>query len=220
MKAEAILSHKNDGMITVRRKMLDAISDKGVHDCSVLEAMYNIPRHYFVSEALRYNSYEDTSLPIGFGQTISKPSIIGIKVQSLNLAKTDRVLEIGTGSGYQTAILSYLTKSVTTLERIHLLSDRARFVISQLNLSNIRFIKSDDFNKADGLFDAIIVAAGADILPVDLLKKLTPTGRLVIPISSDSTHKIIRYTKNGDKLIEEFITEAVFVPLIFGSQIA
>jgi protein-L-isoaspartate(D-aspartate) O-methyltransferase len=222
---EVILSHrssgtKNDGMKTVRRKMLDLLSKNGVYSNSVLEAMYNIPRHYFVSEALRYNSYEDTSLPIGFGQTISKPSIIGMMVQALNLTKTERVLEIGTGSGYQTAILSYLARNVVTLERIHSLSDRARSVVFQLKLSNVRFIKGDDFNEADGLFDAIIVAAGAEILPVDLFKKLTPAGRLIIPIFADSTHKVIRYTKNGDNLIEELITEAVFVPLVFGSQIA
>jgi len=220
MNVEAILSIKHDGMKTTRLKMVDMLSDKGVHVCNVLDAMSNVPRHYFVSEALRYSSYEDTSLPIGFGQTISKPSIIGRMVQALNLTKTDRVLEIGTGSGYQTAILSHLAKNVATLERIHLLSDRARLVISQLNLKNIRFIKNDDFNSADGLFDAIIVAAGADILPVDLFKKLTPTGRLVIPVFSDSIHKIIKYTKNGDTITEEFIAAAVFVPLIFGSQIA
>ena len=219
MKAEATLSIK-DGMKTTRLKMVKALSNKGIYASNILEAMYNIPRHYFVSEALRYSSYSDTSLPIGFGQTISKPSIVAMMVQSLNLTKTDRVLEIGTGSGYQTAILSGLSQSVVTLERIHLLSDRACSVISQLNLKNIKFIKSDDFNSAEGLFDAIIVAAGAEILPVDLFKKLTPTGKLVIPIFSDSTHKIIRYSKNGDKMIEEFIAEAVFVPLIFGSQIA
>jgi len=214
------LKDKNDGMKTARRKMLDALSEKGICAINVLEAMFNIPRHYFVSEALRYNAYDDIPLPIGFGQTISKPSIIGMMVQSLNLSQTERVLEIGTGSGYQTAILSCLAKSVVTLERIHLLSDRARSVISELDLRNIRFIKSDDFNKADGLFDAIIVSAGANDLPVDLLGKLKSAGRLIIPVFSDSAHKIIRYTKNDDKIVEEFIAEAVFVPLIFGSQIA
>jgi len=197
--------------------MARQLSSMGIYSGSVLEAVYRIPRHLFVSEALRYMAYEDTSLPIGFGQTISKPSVIAKMVQALGLTGTERVLEIGTGSGYQSAIISGLAGSLVTMERIKNLHLRARDILFTLNCKNVSAVHTDDFNEVDGLFDAIIVAAGADIFPVELLNKLENGGVLVIPVGDSSGHRIKKYIKRCESdFIEENIGEARFVPYIVG----
>ena len=179
--------------------------------------MSEMPRHFFVSEALKYRAYDDTSLPIGFGQTVSKPSVIAKMIQSINLSGEERVLEIGTGSGYQSALLSSLAKEVVSLERIKELYLRARNLLFEFKISNVKLIHSDDFNEARDFFDAIIVAAGAEILPNDLLKKLVPGGILVIPVGNSSGHLIKKFIKKSDDLfVEENIGTATFVPYIVG----
>lgn len=184
---------------------------------NVLDVMLGAPRHFFVSEALRYKAYDDTSLPIGFGQTISKPSIIAHMVDALGLKGNERVLEIGTGSGYQSAILAECCRSLVTLERIKELSLRARNVLFSLKYTNVKCLHTDDFNDAEGVFDAVIIAAGVDIFPVDLLRKLVVGGILVIPLGNSSGHVIKKIVKTGD---DDFITnnigEATFVPYITG----
>jgi protein-L-isoaspartate(D-aspartate) O-methyltransferase len=202
-------------MRLIRHNMVNALFEKGIPSGPVLEVMSLIPRHLFVSEALRYRAYDDISLPIGFGQTISKPSVIARMVQALALTGSERVLEIGSGSGYQTAVLSSVAGSVVSIERIAELCQRARDMVRTMGLANVNVVHTDDFNAVDGLFDAIIVAAGADILPVELFAKLHPGGRLVIPVSGGSGHRIKRFLKRLDGVImEEEIGEAVFVPLI------
>ncbi|MCL2026193.1 MAG: protein-L-isoaspartate O-methyltransferase [Leptospirales bacterium] len=207
----------NDGMEYARRDMTRSLAAKGISGV-VLEAIYRTPRHLFVSDALRYSAYKETSLPIGFGQTISKPSIIAGMVQSLSLTGDERVLEIGTGSGYQTAVLSQLAGHVVTMERIKALAMRASELFKSFNASNVTFLYTGDFNDAEGIFDAILVAAGVDILPVDLYDKLNVGGRLVVPLGDNSGHHIMRYIKKPDgKLLEDNIGSAVFVPYIAGS---
>ncbi|PKL37710.1 MAG: protein-L-isoaspartate(D-aspartate) O-methyltransferase [Spirochaetae bacterium HGW-Spirochaetae-1] len=204
-----------DGMHYIRKEMVESLNRKGIISSNVLEAMYQVPRHLFVSEALRYSAYNDSSLPIGFGQTISKPSVIGLMVQSLSLTGIERVLEVGTGSGYQTAVLSRLAGSVITLERIRELSMRARTVLSGMDCRNVSFLHSDDFNEAEGTFDAVIVAAGADLFPHDILAKVHEGGRVIIPVGNGSGHRIMKYIRRNDgSFAEEHIGQATFVPLV------
>ena len=207
----------NDGMEYARRDMTQNLASKGISGV-ILDAIYNTPRHLFVSDALRYSAYKETSLPIGFGQTISKPSIIAAMVQALSLTGDERVLEIGTGSGYQTAVLSQLAGHVVTMERIEVLAARASGLFKSFDVSNVTFLHTGDFRDTDGTFDAILVAAGVDILPVDLCDKLNAGGRLVVPLSVDSGHRIMKYIKKSDgRLLEDNIGSAVFVPYITGS---
>ncbi len=210
----------NDGMHIARSAMLRSLSEKGIQSGRVLDAMYSVPRHFFVSEALRFSAYNDSSLPIGHGQTISKPSVIAGMVQALNLNGTETVLEIGTGSGYQTAILARLARRVVTMERIPMLSERAMSVLSRFGFKNIDFIKSGDFNDAEGEFDSVIVAAGAEILPVSLFSKLSEGGRLIIPVSDGRSHCINRYVRCFDGSVSvDKIGNATFVPLIEDSAV-
>ena len=190
-------------------------TDYGITSGSVLEVMNHTPRHFFISEALRYRAYEDISLPIGFNQTISKPSTIARMVQALELTGSERVLEIGTGSGYQSAVIANLVNSLITSERIRELYQRARDkLLINLKYRNVKMMNCSDFHSIDGPFDSIIVSAAADILPADLLDKLDEGGRLIIPVGNNGKHIIKRYIKRGGYVVEEDIGEASFVPLI------
>jgi protein-L-isoaspartate(D-aspartate) O-methyltransferase len=205
-------------MINARVNMVRKLEQKGISSGSVLQAMLKVPRHVFVSEALCYRAYDDTSLPIGFGQTISTPSVVASMVQSLRLTGDERVLEIGSGSGYQAAVLGELSSQVTGMERISELAERSRGVIFGLKYSNIKIVNSDDFHSVEGNFDRIIVAAGVKIFPVELLEKLEPGGILVIPVDdSNNNHIIKRFVKkkNSD-YFEEEIGRANFVPYLVG----
>ncbi len=207
----------HDGMQYIRQEMLEGLMKKGINSGAVLNAMFNVPRHFFVSEALRYSAYHDTSLPIGFGQTISKPSVIGMMVQALSLSGTERVLEIGTGSGYQSAILSLLCGEVVSTERIRDLSSRASGLLARLGFRNVECIHTDDFNDTDGVFDRVVVAAGTDLLPMDIFSKMADGGILVIPLGDSGGHTIKRFIKKGeDSCLEEVIGQATFVPLLSG----
>ncbi|MDR3237361.1 MAG: protein-L-isoaspartate(D-aspartate) O-methyltransferase [Spirochaetia bacterium] len=206
----------NDGMEYARRDMVRGLAERGISGV-VLDVFYRTPRHFFVSDGLRYSAYRDSSLPIGFGQTISKPSIIAGMVQALALTGEEHVLEIGTGSGYQAAVLSQLAKHVVTMERIGVLSERAVDVFKSFEISNVTFLHTDDFNNAEGTFDAILVAAGVEIFPVDLCGKLNSGGRLVIPVGGKDGHQIMKYVKKADgSLLEDNIGSATFVPYIAG----
>jgi len=214
-----ILFHKKDGMLYVRKQMVDNLIDRGINSPNLINSLLQIPRHLFVSEALRYRAYLDDSLPIGFGQTISKPIIIASMVQSLELTGSERVLEIGTGSGYQTAILSTLASAVVSTERIKDISRRAMDVLLSLKMKNFNLVHTDDFRELPGTFDRIVVAAGASIMPDDLLAKLNSSGILIIPIEKEGIHNIIKFKKypNG-KITEEIIGKATFVPYIEGES--
>ena len=212
---DTLCLNKTDGMQLIRHNMIDELMKKGLNSRTVLEAMASVPRHVFVSDAFKYRAYDDISLPIGFGQTVSKPSVIGRMVQSLGLSGTERVMEIGTGSGYQSAVLAGLAREVVTLERINELYVRAGAVLWEMNYRNVYCVNTGDFNDVDDCFDAIVVAAGADVMPVDILNKLKPGGRVVIPVCQGDNHCIKRYLLREDgSVLEEEIGEAVFVPLI------
>jgi protein-L-isoaspartate(D-aspartate) O-methyltransferase len=200
--------------------MVIKLEQKGISSGSVLNAMMAVPRDRFVSEALCYRAYDDTSLPIGFGQTISTPSVIASMVQSLKLTGDENVLEIGSGSGYQAAVLAVLAQSVTGMERIPELAVRSKSILNELGY-NVDIVNSDNFNIIDGIFDRIIVSAGVRILPEYLLTKLKDGGILVIPVDENGTnHYINRYVKKSNTdYFEETIGRATFVPYIVNEKI-
>ncbi len=200
--------------------MVLKLQQKGISSGSVLEAMMKVPRDRFISEALCYRAYDDTSLPIGFGQTISTPSVVASMVQSLRLTGDEKVLEIGSGSGYQAAILAELAGEVTAMERIPELAERSKNILSDLGF-NVKVVTSDNFHDINSLFDRIIVSAGVRILPAELLAKLETGGILVIPVDEKGeSHRIKRFVKkSGNDFFEEIIGRATFVPYIMNEKI-
>ena len=189
---------------------------RGISDLRVLEAMAKVPRHLFVPGNYQSAAYDDRPLPIGEGQTISQPYMVAVMTQSLDLKGEERVLEIGTGSGYQAAILAELSKKVFTIERIPLLIEKARKGLRELGYTNISY-RTGDGSKGwpeEGPFDGIIVTAGAPDTPQTLKSQLAEGGRLVIPTGPRYTQTLYRVTRKGEHFIEEEITGCVFVPLV------
>ena len=204
-----------------RDRLIQRLVDQGVNNQQVLDIMASTPRHYFVEEALAHRAYEDTALPIGYGQTISQPYIVARMTEILLGAggKLDRVLEIGTGCGYQTAILAQLVDKVMSVERIKPLQDKAKQRLRQLGVKNVDFFHADGGLgwPEQGLFSGILSAAAPREVPQSLLDQLAPDGVLVIPIGAETQHlKLI--VREGDS--EQFHTqtfEAVkFVPMLSG----
>lgn len=191
-----------------------------VTDRRVLDALLRIPRHIFVQEAFALQAYNDTSLPIGEKQTISQPYIVALMTEMLELTGTEKVLEIGTGSGYQTAILATLADRVCTAERIRPLALRARKCLDSLRLFNImlRINDSDDSPvgwEEEAPFDAIIVTAGAPEVPTVLTDQLAVGGRLVIPVGSESEQRLVKIVKNSAGELETVSSIGCrFVPLL------
>ncbi len=201
-----------------RNRLVNRLRDQGITDERVLDAMLEVPRHIFIDEALSHRAYEDSSLPIGFNQTISQPYIVARMTESL-LANgpLQKVLEIGTGSGYQTAILSRLVGKIFTVERIQGLHDRAKQTLRRLDIRNVSF-KYDDGNigwPEQGPFDGIIVTAAPRHIPEELLQQLAVGGRMLIPVGDSAQElKLIERSDNG---FEEYKLEDVnFVPLLGG----
>jgi len=204
-----------------RKKMVqEQIIANGVSDRRVIEAMLKIPRHIFVEEAMAARAYSDSALPIGERQTISQPFMVALMSELLSLTGSEKVLEIGTGSGYQTAILATLADRVFTLERIRPLALRARKCLDSLALFNVRIrINDDDGNRIgwdeEAPFDAIIATAGAPEIPEILTEQLAVNGRLVIPVGDENGQSLLKIVKDPDGNLQ--VTESVkcrFVPLI------
>jgi protein-L-isoaspartate(D-aspartate) O-methyltransferase len=201
----------------LREEMVERqLISRGIKDRMVLEAMKKVPRHLFIEEALQYQAYGDYPLPIGEGQTISQPYMVALMTEALALNADDKVLEIGTGSGYQTAILAELSNRVYSIERIKVLADRARKVLDELNYYNIRIKISDGTQgwQEEGPFDAIIIAAGAPHTPQPLVDQLKVGGRLAIPIGDKLSQALKRITKKEDRVVEEDLGGCRFVSLI------
>lgn len=203
-----------------RDRMVARLREKGIRDEAVLSAMAAVPRHIFIEEALASRAYEDTALPIGFEQTISQPFIVARMLEALRGQKPLRnVLEIGTGCGYQAALLARLAVEVYSIERIAGLLELARRNLRALRLSNLRLVHADG---AQGLpeaapFDAIIVAAAASEIPAALLQQLAPGGRMIIPVGFGD--QVLHLVENSPGGLSERRLEAVrFVPLRGGKQ--
>jgi protein-L-isoaspartate(D-aspartate) O-methyltransferase len=197
-------------------KLIKTLRSKGIKDERVLEAFRKIPRHDFVDPALFEQAYDDNALPIGVGQTISQPYVVALMTQLLELKDNEKILEIGTGSGFQAAVLAQFSKRVYTIERHRKLGDRARILLRKLGYPNIVF-KIGDGTKGwqqHGPFDKIIVTAGAPALPRDLINQLTLNGRLVIPSGDRATQKLEIYDKRENAIEKSVAGNVVFVPLI------
>lgn len=200
-----------------RERMVETqIKARGIKDERVLKAMLKVPRHLFVDEALRDQAYGDFPLPIGEGQTISQPYIVALMTEALELKGNERVLEIGTGSGYQTAILAELALWVYTIERFPTLLERAKKVLKELGYKNISF-KLDDGTlgwKEAAPFDAIIVTAASPDIPPPLVEQLAEGGRIVIPIGDEFSQTLIKGVKKGGKLHTKALEPVRFVKLV------
>lgn len=200
----------------LRRDLIGTIREKGIDDLEVLRAFDQVPRHLFLPEAVHHRAYEDAPLPIGYGQTASQPSLQALYLQTLRLTPKDRVLEIGTGSGFQTALLAQLAGHVYSVERIRELSMRAREVLDRLRIRNVALLVGDGTIgwSRYAPYDAILVAAGAPAVPSALLDQLAPGGRMLIPIGDRQEQKLLLYRRTEDGVETEEITRCTFVPLI------
>ncbi len=202
-----------------RDRLVQRLREHGIDDERVLSVIGAVPRHIFIDEALSTRAYEDTALPIGHGQTISQPFIVALMTKALLNKPRERVLEIGTGSGYQTAVLAALVKRVFTVERIAPLIERARERFRAMKLRNVR-VKYDDGNLGwpdQGPFDGIIVTAAARSVPAALLEQLAVGGRLVIPVGDDRTQELKVIDKTEEGFHEESLEYVRFVPLLRGT---
>jgi protein-L-isoaspartate(D-aspartate) O-methyltransferase len=191
---------------------------RGVRDERVLHAMLEVPREPFVAESARAAAYDDAPQPIGCSQTISQPYIVGYMLELLALRSTDRVLEVGTGTGYQAALLSRIARHVVTIERHALLAEQARKNLAELGISNCD-VRLGDGSKgaADRApFDVIIVAASGPQVPTSLVEQLAPGGRLICPVGDRYSQRLVRVTRSADGHIvhREDLDAVVFVPLI------
>lgn len=199
-----------------RRELIEKIQERGITDLEVLRAFDQVPRHLFVPAAVQHRAYEDAALPIGFGQTASQPSIQALYLELLRPTRNDRVLEIGTGSGYQTALLAMLAGNVYSVERIRELSVRARRVLDDLRISNVALLVGDGTIgwAKFAPYDAILVAAGAPSAPKALLDQLAPGGRLLIPIGDRKEQKLTLFRRTETGIESEEVARCLFVPLI------
>ncbi len=202
---------------SLRQQMVDTLVDRGIRDSKVLAAFRKVPRHLFLDEALWPQAYSDYPLPIGEKQTISQPYIVALMTEALGLTGTEKVLEIGTGSGYQTAILAEIADSVYTIERLPDLAKRARKTLDQLKYTNVIIRIGDGTGgwRDESPFGGIIVTAAAPEAPDPLLQQLEIGGRLVIPIGNEQFQDLLVYFKEGeDRYREENLGGCRFVKLI------
>lgn len=204
--------------LRTRDRMLVRLREQGIKDEVVLSAMADIPRHIFVDEALSIRAYEDVSLPIGFGQTISQPYIVARMTEILrNGAQLNKVLEIGTGCGYQTAVLSRVAKEVLSLERIRPLVMKARSHLRTLKCNNVKLDHADGSIglSAFAPFDGIIVTAAASHVPQELLEQLAVGARMIIPIGT-ATQTLVLIERKANEYVQTKLEAVKFVPLLGG----
>jgi protein-L-isoaspartate(D-aspartate) O-methyltransferase len=201
-----------------KRMVHEQLELRGITDRKVLDAFLKVERHLFVPENVKEYAYEDCPLPIGEGQTISQPYMIALMLQHLNLDENDVVLEIGTGSGYQTALLAEIVKFVYSIERSETLAKRAKEILEDLDYKNIKIYVGDGtkgWPEEDISFDKIIVSAGASDVPEPLFNQLKVGGRMVIPVGSRHYQTLLIVTKMEDlSMKKEFAGGCTFVPLV------
>ena len=213
--------HEGIGMTSqrTRERLIRRLNKEGIRNRRVLESMRNTPRHLFVDEALASRAYEDTALPIGQGQTISQPYIVARMTEALLAAgPLENVLEVGTGSGYQTAVLAPLVRRVYTTERIKVLLDQARRRLQALKIRNVITKHADG---TTGLpeyapFDGILVAAAPEGIPLALVEQLRPGGRMVLPIGNRDEQALVRVVRTNEGYVHEMLERVSFVPLVDG----
>ena len=192
------------------------LRDRGISDPRVLDAMFRVPRHEFIPGPYRAQAYEDHPLPIGDNQTISQPYIVAVMLESLKLSPADKVLEVGTGSGYVTALLAELAAEVFSVERHPALADKARELLAALGYSNVRVLNGDGTPGLPAVapFDAILVSAAAPDLPSSLITQLREQGRMIIPVGTDDSQQLQFIRKINGQLVITPRELVRFVPLI------
>ncbi len=202
-----------------RDRLVQRLRDQGIKNVEVLDRVRNIPRHIFVDEALSSRAYEDTALPIGFGQTISQPYIVAKMTESLlDGPPLQNVLEVGTGCGYQTAILSGLVGKIATIERLEPLVKRAKERLKELGIKNVKFRHGDGTAgwATHGPYDGILVAAAPLRIPEALLEQLAVGGRMLMPVGPEGKQELVRFTKREQKVDRQSLGPVAFVPLLGG----
>ena len=211
-------SYRHKGL---RKKLLDILREKGITDEAVLNAMNNIPRHFFMDSALDNIAYEDRAFPISAGQTISQPYTVAFQTQLLQIKPNEKVLEIGTGSIYQATMLAELGAKVFTIERQKDLFEKTKLYIFKSKYPNLKFFYGDGF---EGLptyapFDKVIITAAAPYIPPKLLQQLKSGGKMVIPVDDGPHQRMLRLTKNEDgSTSEEVFENFSFVPMLKGTN--
>ena len=209
--------------LRTRQRLIERLTEKGISDIRVLEAMRDTPRHLFLDEALSTRAYEDLALPIGYQQTISQPYIVAkmtealIQHDKMSQKPLKNVLEIGTGCGYQSYILSLFSKKVVSLERIKPLQEKAKKLLKGLKVTNVIFNVDDGSALIDSKFDAILSAAAPLEVPLDLKEMLSVGGRMIIPVGDKNKQVLTLVTRTSKKeFIEEKLEDVLFVPLLKG----
>jgi len=198
-------------------RLIDFLVASGIQDQQVLDAIYRLPREQFVSQAMMHQAYDNNALPIGQGQTISQPYIVAKMTEMLGLSRASRVLEVGTGSGYQTAVLAQLVDHVYSIERIKALQWEAKRRLKQLDIYNVSTKHGDGWQgwSAKAPFDAIIVTAAAESMPSALLEQLDQGGVMIIPVGTVE-QTLYKITRHDDEYHSETVEEVRFVPLVAG----
>lgn len=202
-----------------RRRLIETLRAEGVSDLAVLRAFDEVPRHLFVPSGVAHRAYEDAALPIGGGQTISQPSVHALSLQALQLSGRGRVLEVGTGSAFQTALLARLAEQVFSIERVPTLFDRARELLQQLQIRNVSLLLGDGTLgwREYAPYDAIVVGAAAPEVPASYVEQLAEGGRLVIPVGGRDEQTLVACTRRGRTLERAELLPVRFVPLL-GAQ--
>jgi len=205
--------------LRTRDRLVQRLRDQGIANLAVLDRIRNLPRHIFVDEALASRAYEDTALPIGFGQTISQPYIVARMTEALlDGPPLQKVLEVGTGCGYQTAVLAPLAERIYTIERIEGLQKRARTRLKELGVRNVRFKVGDGSLgwRSQAPFDGILVAAAPLVVPDELVEQLAVGGRLVVPAGPEGKQQLLRIVRREQGLERQVLGAVSFVPLVGG----
>jgi len=205
-----------DGYGGYRAQLVEALREKGIRDLRVLHAIATVPRHLFVPEALRHQAYEDIPLPIGAGQTISQPYVHARSIELLRLSGNDRVLEVGAGSGYQTALLATLASAVLAVERVPALAQSARLVLEETGIRNATVVIGDGTLgwRPFAPYDAILVSAASPAVPRPLMEQLADGGRMVIPLGNQESQSLTLIEKQGEDIRLSEATGVRFVPLL------
>ncbi|MEX2570428.1 MAG: protein-L-isoaspartate(D-aspartate) O-methyltransferase [Gemmatimonadota bacterium] len=205
-----------DRFASQRRALIEKLREKGIRDLEVLRAFDLVARHEFIPAGVAHRSYEDSAVPIGFGQTASQPSLQALYMQLLRLEPSDRVLEIGTGCGFQTAVLAQLVENVYSIERLRPLAIRAREVLDRLRISNVAILVGDGTIgwSRYAPYDAILVAAASPSVPEPLVEQLRVGGRMLVPVGARDSQSLLLVTRSDDGYDTEELLECTFVPLL------
>ena len=220
---QTLMMHRFPGIgmtsVRTRDRLIERLREEGIRDEQVLAAMRAVPRYIFVDEALASRAYEDSALPIGAGQTISQPYIVARMTEALIHGKRlSKVLEVGSGCGYQTAVLAHLVERVYSVERIASLIAPARERLHALGINNVRMRHADGFDgwPAHGPYDGILVAAAPGYVPPALVEQLDVGGRLVIPVGAQGAQRLLSLARTESGVEEEVLAQVSFVPLVAG----